>query len=76
MSPLSDAIQLVRRIRRNDPSDTHSKGPLNRAVAELLGHQRLWLHAHTLVLQHPTTGEPLRLQAALGDEWAVWRSSL
>lgn len=55
---------------------THGKGPLNRAVAELLGHQRLWLHAHTLALQHPTTGEPLHLQAALGDEWAVWRSSL
>lgn len=52
---------------------THGKGPLNRAVAGLLGVQRLWLHATVLELVHPVSGKELRLVAALGDEWAVWR---
>ena len=51
---------------------THGKGPLNRAVAALLGVQRLWLHASELALVHPTGGQPLSLQAPLGPEWACW----
>ena len=51
---------------------THGKGPLNRAVAGLLGVQRLWLHAGALELRHPVTGLAMRLAAGLGDEWAVW----
>lgn len=42
---------------------THGKGPLNRWWAERLGGQRLWLHAHTLELPHPRTGQPLALCA-------------
>lgn len=51
---------------------THGKGPLNRALAELLGLQRLWLHAGRLELAHPVTGQPLVIEAPLGEEWARW----
>jgi tRNA pseudouridine65 synthase len=51
---------------------THGKGPLNRAVAEHVGLQRLWLHATTLELNHPVTGAELHLQAPPGPEWAEW----
>ena len=49
---------------------THGKGPLNRAVAAQLGHNRLWLHALSLDLLHPATGQPLTLRAEPGPEWA------
>ena len=52
---------------------THGKGPLNRAVAALLGLQRLWLHALRLELEHPATGQRLCIESAPGDEWALWR---
>jgi len=51
---------------------THGKGPLNRAVAGLLGGQRLWLHALRLELPHPLGGEPLCLEAPPGEEWGDW----
>ena len=51
---------------------THGKGPLNRAVADLIGHQRLWLHAQSLELPHPVSGQLLRLVSPLPSEWAVW----
>jgi tRNA pseudouridine65 synthase len=49
---------------------THGKGPLNRAVAQHLGLQRLWLHAWQLSLVHPHTGQTLALCATPGAEWA------
>jgi tRNA pseudouridine65 synthase len=52
---------------------THGKGPLNRALAQHLGLQRLWLHASDLQLTHPVTQEPLSIHAPLGPEWAAWR---
>ncbi len=51
---------------------THGKGPLNRAVAALIGMQRLWLHALTLSLEHPVTGAAVRIEAPPGPEWARW----
>ena len=54
---------------------THGKGPLNRAMAELLGLQRLWLHALRLELPHPLSGAPLRIEAPCDQAWAVWGSS-
>ena len=51
---------------------THGKGPLNRAVADLIGYQRLWLHAHTLSLPHPVSAEVLRLVSPLPTEWSLW----
>ena len=54
---------------------THGKGPLNRSVAELLGVARLWLHATSIELEHPRTGQPLRIEAAPGPEWALWGSA-
>ena len=53
---------------------THGKGPLNRAVADLLGLQRLWLHALRLVLPHPLSGTPLQIEAPCDQSWAVWDS--
>ena len=49
---------------------THGKGPLNRALAELFGLHRLWLHAVRLSLPHPASGKILDLHAAPGPEWA------
>ena len=51
---------------------THGKGALNRAVAGLLGLQRLWLHALRLELAHPVTGAALCIEAAPGPEWTLW----
>ena len=51
---------------------THGKGPLNRAVADLIGLQRLWLHAESLELPHPVTGQLLRLESPLPSEWRLW----
>ncbi|WP_418317219.1 pseudouridine synthase [Piscinibacter sakaiensis] len=50
---------------------THGKGPLNRAVAEFVGHMRLWLHAQQLTLPHPDDGRPLTLSCPPGLEWAA-----
>ena len=48
---------------------THGKGPLNRAVAQHLGLQRLWLHAAELAFVHPVSRTALRLQAPLDEAW-------
>lgn len=52
---------------------THGKGPLNRAVADFLGLQRLWLHGLELRFTHPISGEALCLQAPPGPEWQALR---
>lgn len=46
---------------------THGKGAHNRAVADWLGLDRLWLHASWIELPGAT---PLRIEAAPGPEWA------
>ena len=51
---------------------THGKGPLNRAVADWLGMQRLWLHASSLTVAHPATGLALTLDAAPDQQWEKW----
>lgn len=51
---------------------THGKGALNRAVAALLGVQRLWLHALELALPHPRSGALLHLRAEPGPDFARW----
>jgi tRNA pseudouridine65 synthase len=53
---------------------THGKGPLNRAVADLIGLQRLWLHAESLDLPHPVSGLPLIIEAPLPVEWTLWNA--
>ncbi|QTD46580.1 pseudouridine synthase [Ottowia testudinis] len=52
---------------------THGKGPLNRALADWLGVQRLWLHAESLGLTHPWSGQLLRIGAVPASEWRYWR---
>ena len=42
------------------------------ALAEWLGLQRLWLHALSLELAHPWTGQRLRIEAPPGSEWRRW----
>ena len=44
---------------------THGKGPLNRWWAQQLGLARLWLHAWSIELMHPVTGQPLRIESGL-----------
>jgi tRNA pseudouridine65 synthase len=51
---------------------THGKGALNRAAADLIGLQRLWLHAESLELPHPVTGQRLRWASPLPSEWGLW----
>ena len=51
---------------------THGKGPLNRALAEHLGLQRLWLHAWQLRLPHPISGATLTLCAPPDASWGTW----
>jgi tRNA pseudouridine65 synthase len=51
---------------------THGKGPLNRAVAERLGLQRLWLHAQSLAFNHPVSEQGLQLVSPLPCEWGLW----
>jgi len=46
---------------------THGKGAHNRAVAQWLGVQRLWLHASWVEL--PAGGAPLSIGAPCGPEW-------
>ena len=51
---------------------THGKGPLNRALAEWLGKQRLWLHAGVVTLNHPATGQALTVSAGRDADWSRW----
>ncbi len=46
---------------------THGKGPHNRAVAQWLGVQRLWLHAEAVELRDDL--RVLRIAAPCGPEW-------
>jgi tRNA pseudouridine65 synthase len=49
---------------------TYGKGPHNRFFVELLGVQRLWLHAESLTFAHPVTRGTLSILAPRGDEWS------
>lgn len=51
---------------------THGKGALNRAVAGLLGAQRLWLHALRLELSHPIHALHLSIEAGTDQQWLLW----
>lgn len=51
---------------------THGKGPLNRAVAQWLGVQRLWLHASALTLANPVSDQILNLAAPPDTGWTAW----
>lgn len=51
---------------------THGKGAHNRAVAEWLGVQRLWLHALRLELPGThETGHPVAISSSPGPEWSM-----
>ncbi|MEN9313978.1 MAG: hypothetical protein RIS35_371 [Pseudomonadota bacterium] len=46
---------------------THGKGPLNRWWAARLGLQRLWLHALSVELAHPVSGQPLTIHSGFPE---------
>lgn len=48
---------------------THGDLRQNRGAAEHFGADRLMLHASSLALEHPFTGEPLLLRAGLDNVW-------
>ena len=51
---------------------THGKGPLNRWWAQQLGQARLWLHAQSLSLPHPISGETLTVAC----DWNALQASV
>lgn len=53
---------------------THGKGPLNRAIAEHLGAQRLWLHAISLEMRHPVNAAQLVISSPPEPEWDLWHA--
>jgi tRNA pseudouridine65 synthase len=53
---------------------THGKGPLNRAIAEHLGAQRLWLHAMCLEMRHPVNAAQLVISSPPEPEWDLWHA--
>jgi 23S rRNA pseudouridine955/2504/2580 synthase len=55
--------------------DKYGDFELNKAVAKL-GLKRMFLHAAELELQHPATGEPLRLSSPLAPELDAYLGSL
>lgn len=50
---------------------THGKGPLNRAAAQWLGVQRLWLHASSVALPAFDGHAATVIEASAGDEWCA-----
>ncbi|WP_275553358.1 tRNA pseudouridine(65) synthase TruC [Mixta sp. Marseille-Q2659] len=48
---------------------THGDLRQNRGVAQHFGCDRLMLHASSLALNHPVTGEPLVIRAGLDQHW-------
>ena len=48
---------------------THGDGRQNRAFAEATGLSRLMLHARSLQITHPYSGDVLALQAAIPSSW-------
>lgn len=48
---------------------TYGKGEINRQFAQHIGHTRLWLACVSMQLQHPVTGDVLRLQSPLAEEF-------
>lgn len=74
VEPLSGRRHQIRRHFKHIAhpllgDSTHGKGPLNRAVAQWLGVQRLWLHARTLVVPAFNGRGPTVIEAAAGSEW-------
>jgi len=48
---------------------SHGRGDHNRLIRQHYGVHRLMLHAWRIEVRHPSTGEPLRLEAPLDAAW-------
>jgi tRNA pseudouridine65 synthase len=71
--PLTGRLHQVRRHMKHVSHPVlgdanYGKGPLNRLFAEAIGLRRLALHALSLRLRHPVTGEPLLFTAELPED--------
>ncbi|MBP6116358.1 MAG: tRNA pseudouridine(65) synthase TruC [Neisseriaceae bacterium] len=55
---------------------THGDLHQNRGFAAHVGVSRMLLHAHTLSLAHPVTGQPLCLKAPVDDAWLQVHAAL
>ncbi len=71
--PLTGRTHQIRRHLKhlNHPiigDANYGKGAINRAFRQRYGLARLALHATTIHIEHPTTGQPLRLDAPLPDD--------
>ncbi len=47
---------------------SYGKGRINRWLREAFGLPRLFLHAEEVTIAHPTSGEPMTIQAPLADD--------
>ena len=54
----------------------YGKGTHNRFIHERLGLKRLWLHANSLVFQHPVTGELLTVESDPPEDFKAMHSWL
>lgn len=80
VEPLSGRRHQIRRHFKHIAhplvgDSTHGKGGLNRAVAQWLGHQRLWLHAEVLTVPAFAGRGELTVEAKPGFEWAMVATS-
>lgn len=76
VTPHTGRLHQIRRHLKhaNHPvvgDTTHGRGPLNRACRELYALHRLALHAHTLRVRHPGTGDRVRVTAPLPEDLAA-----
>jgi len=74
VSPETGRYRQIRRhfhhISHHLLGDTsHGRGDHNRLIRQHYGVHRLLLHAWRLQVRHPTTGEPLSLEAPLDPAW-------
>jgi tRNA pseudouridine65 synthase len=74
VSPETGRYRQIRRhfhhVSHHLLGDTsHGRGDHNRLIRQHYGVHRLMLHAWRIEVRHPSTGEPLRLEAPLDAAW-------
>jgi len=74
ISPETGRYRQIRRhfhhVSHHLLGDTsHGRGDHNRLIRQHYGVHRLMLHAWRIEVRHPSTGEPLRLEAPLDAAW-------
>lgn len=75
VQPLTGRLHQIRRHLKHISHPiigdaNYGKGPINREMRATYGLARLALHARSIALPHPLTGEPLHIHAPLPDDLA------